>query len=89
MRILDDQGCKVSSCGQRGLLTSDMCIQRRLKSDCASAQSDLSCRWTHMSEDYVFKFASRVIILWRRALVPRITKAGTSGNDVEISEALY
>ena len=38
-RILDSHGCKISSCGQR-----------RLKSDCTDAQSDLSLRWTHMSK---------------------------------------
>ena len=38
-RILDWQGCKVFSCRQR-----------RLWSDCADAQSDLSLRCTHMSE---------------------------------------
>ena len=27
------------------------CGQRRLKSDCADAQSDLSLRWTHMTEN--------------------------------------
>ena len=35
-RILDRQGCKVSSCGQR-----------RLWSDCKDAQAELSLRWTH------------------------------------------
>ena len=39
VRILHSQGCKVSSCGQR-----------RLKSDCADAQADLSLRWAHMRE---------------------------------------
>ena len=38
-RILDSRGCKVSSCGQR-----------RLWSDCANAQADLSLRWAHMSD---------------------------------------
>ena len=37
LRMLDSQGCKVSSCEQR-----------RLRSDCANAQSDLSLRWAHM-----------------------------------------
>ena len=36
-RILDSQGCKVSSCGQR-----------RPWSDCADAQADLSLRWAHV-----------------------------------------
>ena len=39
LRVLDSQGCKVSSCAQR-----------RLKSVCADAQADLSRRWAHMSE---------------------------------------
>ena len=38
--FLDSQRYKVSSCGQR-----------RLWSDCADAQADLSLRWAHMSED--------------------------------------
>ena len=38
-RILDNQSCKVSSWGQR-----------RLWSDFADAQADLSLRWAHMSE---------------------------------------
>ena len=38
MRILDSQGCKVSSRGQW-----------RLWSDCADSQADLSLRWVHMS----------------------------------------
>ena len=38
-RRLDIQWCKVSSRGQR-----------RLRSDCANAQADLSPRWAHMSE---------------------------------------
>ena len=37
-RILDNQGYKVSSCGQR-----------RLWSDCLDAQADLSLHWTHLS----------------------------------------
>ena len=37
--ILDSQGCKVSSCGQR-----------RLWSDCADAQADLSLRCAQISE---------------------------------------
>ena len=43
VRILDGQECKVSSCGQR-----------RLKSDCADAQSDLNLRWAHISESISF-----------------------------------
>ena len=44
-RILDCQGCKLSSCGQR-----------RLESDSADAYSDLSLRWVHVSgvRRYVF-----------------------------------
>ena len=38
-RILDSQVCKVSSCGQR-----------KLWSDCAIAQADLSLRWAYMSK---------------------------------------
>ena len=38
-RILDRHRCSVSSCGQR-----------RLRSDCADAQADLSLRWTHLPE---------------------------------------
>ena len=38
-QILDSQWSKVSSCGQR-----------RLWSDCADAQADLSLRWAHGSE---------------------------------------
>ena len=38
-RILDSQGCQVSSCEQR-----------RLRSACADAQADFSLRWVHMSE---------------------------------------
>ena len=41
-RNLDRQGCKVSSCGQR-----------RLWSDCANAQSDLSLRWAYIFRRYV------------------------------------
>ena len=37
------QGCKVSSCGQR-----------KLWSDCADAQADLSLRWTNRSEGTLF-----------------------------------
>ena len=43
VHILDSQGCKVFSCGQR-----------RLGSDCADAQADLSLRWVHMSEGSFF-----------------------------------
>ena len=35
--ILDSQGCKVSSCGER-----------RLWFDCADSQADLSLRWAHV-----------------------------------------
>ena len=45
-RILDSQGCKVSSCGQR-----------RLISDCADAQADMSLRWAHMSNSTFFDVA--------------------------------
>ena len=38
-RIFDTQGCKISSCGLRGLW-----------SDCAQTQSDLGIRWSHMPE---------------------------------------
>ena len=38
-RVLDSQGCEVSWCGQW-----------RLRSDCATAQVDLSVHWAHMSE---------------------------------------
>ena len=38
-RILDSEGCKVSSC-----------CQRRLWSDCADAQADLILCWAHMAE---------------------------------------
>ena len=38
-RNLDSKGRNVSPCGHR-----------RLKSDCADAQADLSLRWVHMSE---------------------------------------
>ena len=39
VRILDSQGCEMSSCGQR-----------KLWSDSAAAQADLSLFWAHMSE---------------------------------------
>ena len=42
-RILESQGSNVSSCGQR-----------RLWSDCANAQADLSRRWAHLSEGTFF-----------------------------------
>ena len=42
-RILDNQGCKVSSCGQR-----------RFWSDCADAQADWSLRWAHITESTFF-----------------------------------
>ena len=47
------QGCKVSKCGQR-----------RLRSDCADAQADLSLRWARISEGrYVFsRYGSNMII---------------------------
>ena len=38
-RFLDSQVCNVSLCGQR-----------KLWSDCADAQADLSLRWAHISE---------------------------------------
>ena len=38
-RILDSQGCKASSCGQR-----------RLKPGCADAQAGMSLRWADISE---------------------------------------
>ena len=47
-RILDSQGCKVSSCGQR-----------RLLSDCADG-SDLSLRWAHMSEGTFSHIATQI-----------------------------
>ena len=47
--FLEIQGCKVSSCGQR-----------RLRSDCADAQADLSLRWRHMSEDTVSHVAAHI-----------------------------
>ena len=37
--ILDSQGVKVSSCGQR-----------KLRTDCADAPADLNFRWSHISE---------------------------------------
>ena len=39
IRMLDSQGCKVTSCGQRRLLAY-----------CMGAQADLSLHWAHMSE---------------------------------------
>ena len=52
--ILDSQGCKDSSCGQR-----------RLWSDCADAQADLSLRWALMSEGMfhvAFQFSTVCVI---------------------------
>ena len=48
--LFDSQNCKVSSC-----------IQRRLWSDCADAQSDLSLLWAHMSEG---TFSHVTVPLW-------------------------
>ena len=50
-RILDSQGCKVSSCGQR-----------RLWSDCADAQADLSLRLEHISEGTFSHVAAPIIV---------------------------
>ena len=49
-RILDRQGCKVSSCGKR-----------RLGSDYAGAQADLSLRWVHMSEGTFPRVAALIV----------------------------
>ena len=50
--ILDSQEFKVSSCGQR-----------RLKSVCAHAQTDLSLHWPHMSEGTFSVIAARMICI--------------------------
>ena len=50
-RYLDSQWCKVSSCGQR-----------RLWSDCADAQADLSLRWALMSVS-TFSHVATVIMI--------------------------
>ena len=46
----NSQECKVSSCGQR-----------KLCSDCANAQADLSCFWVHMSEGTFPHIAAHLI----------------------------
>ena len=51
VRILDSQGCEVSSCRQR-----------RLWSDCADVQSDLSLRWAHMSDGTFSDIAAHLIL---------------------------
>ena len=48
-RILDSQGCKVSSRGQR-----------RLWSGCVDAQADLSLRWAHMLEGSFAHITSQI-----------------------------
>ena len=48
-RIFNSQGCKVSSCEQR-----------RLRSDCADAQADLSLRWAHTSDGTFSRFANHI-----------------------------
>ena len=53
----DSQGCRVSSCGQR-----------RLWSDCADAQADLSLRWAHMSEG-VFLTSIRTMAMMVAVLI--------------------
>ena len=59
-RILDSQGCKVSSCAQR-----------RLWSDYAHGHANMSLRWTHkLQGDF-----SQAYVLWRlrgRHAVPRV-----------------
>ena len=48
-RILDSQGCPLSSCGQW-----------RLWSHCTDAQGDLSLRWTYVSEGSFYFFAAQL-----------------------------
>ena len=48
-RILDSQGCRLSSYGQR-----------KLWSDCADAQADLSLRWEHISEGTFSYFTAKM-----------------------------
>ena len=55
---LDNQWCKVSSCGQR-----------RLWSDCADGQADLSHRWAHMSEGTFSHVTSHIVLLQHRNYV--------------------
>ena len=50
--ISDSQGCKAS-----------FCEQRRLKSDCAYAQTGLSLRWAHMLEGTFSDIAALILIL--------------------------
>ena len=50
-RILDSSGYKVSSCGQR-----------RLWSDCAEAQAELSLHWAHMRESTYSHVAALLLI---------------------------
>ena len=47
-RILDSQGCQVSSCEQR-----------RLWSHCADAHADMSLHWANMSEDTISHVAAQ------------------------------
>ena len=54
-RILDNQGCKVSSCGQP-----------RLWSDSADAQADFSLRWAHTSEGPFSQVDVHIIMLLNR-----------------------
>ena len=50
-RILERQGYNVCSCEQR-----------RLRSDCADAQADLSLRWLHVSEGTFSHFAAQILV---------------------------
>ena len=56
-RILDSQGCKISSCGQR-----------RLWSDCTDAQDDLNLRRAYMSAS-TFANVMALIILYSLLLM--------------------
>ena len=55
-RILDSQGCKVSSCRQRGPWA-----------DCADAQADLNLRWAHTSEGSFFHVETQMFrLMWNQ-----------------------
>ena len=76
------KGCKVSSC-----------VQRRLLSDCADAQADLSLRWAHISEGTFSHLAAQLSlvlwyffiealpgVLWNKGTCPFLGNKGTIAN---------
>ena len=74
-RILDSLGCKVSSCGQR-----------RLSSDCADAQTDLSLLWAHLSEGTFSPIAAHIAMDTTEKLCSHFAKRGNvCGQEVPSS----